>query len=154
MIKVRVLLAALPLGVSAAVFAQSPVISNAWVRAMPPGQSMTAAYLQLHNSGTTALEILGVSSSLASASLHETRVEDGRSSMRAVAALSVPAGESIRMQPGGLHIMLMGLQRTPVEGDTVPVCLRTNRGEACTDATVRRGAPMVHPADNHSQHNH
>jgi len=124
-------------------------VSNAWVRAMPPGQRMTAAYLQLRNPAAAVVSVLGVSSSVAMASLHETRLEGDRSLMRAVGNLDLAPGGIIAMEPGGRHIMLMGLEMTPLEGDIVPICLQMSDGEVCVDAKVQRAAP-----DAHSSHDH
>lgn len=130
--------------------ADVPQVSDAWVRAMPPGQEMTAAYLQLHNPGTSTVSILGVRSDAGMASLHETRVDGGRSTMRPVGSLTIEAGGGVSMAPGGLHIMLMGLKSTPAVGDTVPVCLQTSEGDVCVEAAVTRTAPGAQ--DRHDHH--
>lgn len=114
-------------------------LSHAWVRAMPPGQAMTAAYLQVMNSGAAPVTITGVSAGQGAASLHETRTVEGRSTMRAVATLTLAPGEQLQLQPGGLHVMLMGLERTPAPGEKVSICLITDAGESCIDAPVSRG---------------
>ncbi|WOJ93003.1 copper chaperone PCu(A)C [Congregibacter variabilis] len=149
MIDLRVPLLALFTVVGVNAFAQVPEVSGAWVRAMPPGQHMTAAYLQLRNLTAGTVSITGVHSDVGMASLHETRLEGGRSSMRAVDSLDLAAGEAISMEPGGLHIMLMGLETTPVEGDIVPVCLQTSEGEVCADAQVQRAAPDTQGSHDH-----
>ena len=149
MIDVRVPLIVFISAFSANIAAETLQISNAWVRAMPPGQKMTAAYFQVRNPSASAVSIRGVSSSLGMASLHETRLEGGRSTMQPVDTLTIDAQSTVDLEPGGLHIMLMGLQSTPAEGDTVPVCLQTSEGESCTDALVRRAAP-----GNESKHDH
>ena len=114
---------------------------DSWVRAMPPGRPMTAAYLILRNDGDQTVTVTGVSSPVGEASLHATRVVDGRSRMESVAELPVAPGQDVQLAPGGLHIMLMGMAQTPREGEMVPLCLITDRGEYCGDATVRRGPP-------------
>ena len=149
MIDLRVPVLMLCAGLGASAVAQTPDLSNAWVRAMPPTQRMTAAYLQLSNSGVEAISILGVSSDAGAASLHETRLEDGRSTMRPVESLVIEPGDTIVMAPGAMHIMLMGLQKTPAEGETVPICLQTSGGEVCTQAQVRRAAPDASGGHDH-----
>ncbi|MDP5071764.1 MAG: copper chaperone PCu(A)C [Congregibacter sp.] len=144
MINVRVLALAFFSALSIGALAQAPEISGAWVRAMPPGQPMTAVYLEIHNLSSAELSVLGVTSDAGMASLHETRTEGGQSSMRPVSSLALSAGETLVMEPGGLHIMLMGLKTTPPEGSTVRVCVQTSAGEICTDAPVRHGAPSAH----------
>lgn len=126
-------------------------LSNAWVRAMPPTQRMTAAYLRIRNTGSQIVTIDAVTSPLGEASLHETRTEAGRSRMRPVPALQVPPQGVIDLAPGGLHIMLMGLQRMPAAGSTTRLCLRSDAGLVCTDARVQRDANSATKVK-HGQH--
>ncbi len=128
------------MGLAHAAVAQLEV-SDAWVRAMPPGQRMTAAYLNIENTGTEAVTLTGVSSERGDASLHETRTEDGRSRMRAVDELNLPVSQRLAFRPGGMHIMIMGLEETPREGESLRLCLETSIGETCFPAPVRKGPP-------------
>ncbi|MEO0435779.1 MAG: copper chaperone PCu(A)C [Pseudomonadota bacterium] len=128
------------------------VIEDPWVRAMPPGRAMTAGYLRVENTSAYPVQITGVASSAGNASLHETRMVEGKSSMRPVEDLLIEPGETLALAPGGLHIMLMGLAATPLEGELVPLCLTTSIGEACTQATVRRSAPSTERAADHNHH--
>jgi copper(I)-binding protein len=72
------------------------IISDAWVRATPPGKMMSAGYASIENQSNKAITVFGVSAEAAGhASLHETRIERDRSTMRPVAQLSIQAGERI-----------------------------------------------------------
>lgn len=124
-------------------------LSGAWVRAMPPGQKMTAAYLEIRNDSPEPVTINGATAASGHASLHETRTVEGRSSMRPVDALTLAPGERVQLQPGGLHIMLMGLEHTPQAGEAVPVCVLTQTSTHCIDAPVRRGPPVHDEATGH-----
>jgi copper(I)-binding protein len=74
----------------------------------PPGKTMRAAYLALTNNTGAAIRITRVTSdAFASVSLHETTVEDGVARMRPMPELEIPAGETVRLQRGGKHLMLM-----------------------------------------------
>ena len=54
------------------------------------------------------------------------------------AGYAIPAGESWRLEPGGAHIMLFGLDRTPQVGEAVPLVLTFERaGEMTIEAVVR-----------------
>jgi periplasmic copper chaperone A len=44
--------------------------------------------------------------------------------MRPVEDIEVPPNGSVSLQPGGLHLMFMGLNRPLVAGETIPVTLR------------------------------
>ena len=84
-----------------------PVVQRGWVR-MAPGMPMGAAFALVRNPCATDAAIVGASSpAFADVSLHETRIENGVSRMRAVAKVALPAGGSVELGPGGLHAMLM-----------------------------------------------
>jgi periplasmic copper chaperone A len=105
----------------------------------PITEAQAGGYFVLHNRGEAADTILEVSADWADhGMIHETREEGGRVRMSHVPLLPVPARDSVVLQPGGLHIMLMGLARMPVAGDTVEWSLRMSSG-----ATVRVVAPVV-----------
>lgn len=90
-----------------------PAVSDAWIRAVPPAARMTAGYLSVHNPGAEPLVIVGAESSLFGAiEMHGTVTVDGMARMRQEETVTVPPGESLRFEPGGLHLMLM----EPVNG--------------------------------------
>jgi len=83
-------------------------VSNAWVRATVPGQPVAGAYLDIRAS--SRLTLVGVASPVAQrAEIHEMKEEDGMMKMRAVKAVELPAGTTVSLAPGGLHLMLFGL---------------------------------------------
>jgi copper(I)-binding protein len=82
-------------------------VNEAWVRAMPPGASTTAAYLSIENRSGAPRRITSVTSpQFARAELHETRMDDGVARMRAVDALTLESGERVTLAPGAMHLML------------------------------------------------
>ena len=131
--------------------ADSLALADAWVRALPPTQSMTAGYLKVTNSGDRTVRIVGAGASGAGrAELHENRIEGSAMRMVPVEALALGPGESASFEPGGLHLMLKDLGRMPASGDTIRLCLLADDGErSCTDAAERRDAPM---AGHHHEH--
>jgi len=87
---------------------EGPGFENAWIRAIPPGVKMTAGFGTFQNPGSEALQIESFSSpSFADVSLHRTEIVDGVSKMREVPELSIEAGSSVVLEPGGYHLMLM-----------------------------------------------
>lgn len=105
---VALILALACLAAGAAHAAGQLVVEQAWVRAAPPGAAMLAGYARLSNRGDEAISIESVDSpAFAHASLHETRVENGVSGMRALPALVLAPGASVELAPGGKHVMLM-----------------------------------------------
>lgn len=121
-------------------YAQAPALSvqDAWIRAIP-GSDVAAAYLTLHNSGTQPLFVVGVRSPRAQqAMIHETTVANGQSRMRARERLRVGPGETLRLAPGGLHIMLHMPTRPLAPGEEVPLLLLLEGGATVTvSARVR-----------------
>jgi periplasmic copper chaperone A len=116
--------------VSLAVNAQTPALqaSDAWIRVVP-GSPMAAAYLTLHNAGREPVVVTGVTSPrIASAMIHETQLSNGQSSMRPHPALRIGAGETVRLAPGGLHIMLEQTSRPLAVGEAVVLTLKLQDG--------------------------
>lgn len=115
--------------VHAAPAAAAPlIVSDPWVRATP-GSDVAAVYMTVHNDGRSMLRIVGVRSSLAGhAMIHETRLENGLSVMRPHEPLEVPPGESVRLAPGGLHVMLHMLTHPLAVGEQVPLELLLEGG--------------------------
>ncbi len=125
-------------------------LSDAWVRALPPVQRVTAGYLTVTNNGAAAVTITGGTAELAEAlEIHTTREVNGMMRMEPLQELVVPAGGAIELAPGGTHLMLLGLERMPTPGERVEICLTSVDGaSACTSAEVRQGAPE----DGHHSH--
>lgn len=104
----------------------------------PANPDLAAVRLTIRN-GTDSDDVLvGVSSRVAEASVHRSETDvEGRSTMTAVDRLDVPAGDTVRFQGGGLHVMLRN-PSLPLEiGDTVTVTLMFERGgERSVEAEV------------------
>jgi periplasmic copper chaperone A len=120
--------------------ADGPTVSQAWARATAPGVDVGAAYLTID--GGVADDIL-VSASTARATmvhLHTVEESGGVAKMRAVEGIKVPAGKRVALAPKGTHIMLMGLSKPLVAGESFPLELRFAKAGAL-NATV-----LVRPA--------
>lgn len=108
----------------------APAIRDAWVRPVPPGARMTAGYLSLHNPGPEPLVVVGVESPLfGSIEMHGTVVEDGMARMRHQETVTVAPGETVRFEPGGLHLMLMQAAEEIPAGGTIELSLLLEGGE-------------------------
>jgi periplasmic copper chaperone A len=121
----------------------APVLASPWVRAAPPGASMLAGYAVLRNDCGTPVTVVGVESlDFASASIHETIVEDGISRMREVGPIVVPEHGTLVLEPGARHLMLMQPARALAEGDRARARLVLADGRRVfAQFTVRRDAP-------------
>jgi copper(I)-binding protein len=100
-------------------------IDHPWARPTAPGQSVGGAYLGLRNGGTTPDRLLGGSTATAArVEVHEMRMEGDVMRMREIQAIELPAGKGVKLEPGGLHLMLMGLKAPLKVGDKLPLKLR------------------------------
>lgn len=105
-------------------------MSDAWARATPPGMPMGAIYGVLTNTGDDQLEVTAISTPVArGAEIHQSIEIDGLMRMREVTPFFVPARETVVLQPGGKHIMLMGVQDALREGESFPLQLRLSNGD-------------------------
>ncbi|MBT8066306.1 MAG: copper chaperone PCu(A)C [Gammaproteobacteria bacterium] len=97
---------------------QPPLVASDVVVTRPmPGMKMSAAYLSLANNSDETIRITRVASAeYESVQMHETRMEDGVARMRAIPVLEIAAGETVTLQRGGKHLMLM---RPTGSSDTV-----------------------------------
>lgn len=122
------------------------LVDNAWVRAMPPSQTMTAGYAKLTNTGPAPVTIDGGSSPIATTTeLHTTIKEGDQRRMVPLAPVTIPPGESFLFTPGGPHVMLMGVTAMPGEGSTTTLCFTVVDGEAvCSNAQVQRSMGAGH----------
>jgi copper(I)-binding protein len=88
---------------------QPPLVASDVVVTRPmPGMQMSAAYLSLENNSGETIRITRVASAeYESVQMHETKMEDGVARMRAIPVLEIAAGETVTLQRGGKHLMLM-----------------------------------------------
>src|SRR5262245_49547537 len=94
-----------------------------------PGGDTAAVYLVLQNTGVEPVIVVAIKSSSAThVMIHETRMVGGQSQMRMHDKLVIAPGETMALQPGGLHVMLSGFKRSPLVGQTVPLVLVLSNG--------------------------
>jgi hypothetical protein len=131
------------------------LLAGSYVRAPLPGQSMTSAYLSLYNSLPQAVELVSVRSDASSeAEFHESQLEQGMSRMRTRTSLLLAAGETLHMEPGGLHIMLFGLQKNRLDDGRVSIRVKTQVAEKRTVQFewVLPVHSILHEGGEHSHH--
>jgi copper(I)-binding protein len=84
----------------------------------------SAAYFVLHNRGGEADRLVAARTEVAGVvELHRSAIEDGVMRMRQVEAIEVPASGQMRLEPGGYHLMLIGVKRELRNGDRFPITL-------------------------------
>ena len=103
----------------------SLIVTEVRARATPPAVSVGAIYFSITNTGPKADRLLSVSTPAADkVELHESRTVHGVVEMRAVAAVECPPGATVKSEPGGLHVMLIGLTQPLRAGTEIPVLLQ------------------------------
>ncbi|WP_375308479.1 copper chaperone PCu(A)C [Bradyrhizobium sp. A11] len=157
----NVLLAAFALAISAApsladdVKAGDLVISQAWSRATPGGAKVAGGYLVIENKGTAPDRLVGVSADIAGKSeIHEMAMDNGVMKMRALdKGLVVEAGKTVKLAPGGNHLMLQELKGPLKQGDKVPVTLQFEKAGKVAVSLDVQGVGAQAPGDaGHSGH--
>jgi len=97
-------------------------INDAWARATVPGQKVAGVYLQIRSARDARL-VSVQSEAASSAEIHSMSNEQGVMRMRKLEALTLPAGETVALKPGGNHIMLLDIKQQLKPGEKVPITL-------------------------------
>jgi copper(I)-binding protein len=131
---------ALAAGMGAAHACPGLDVRDAWVREAPPGADVMAAYATLENRGARPLEIDGVGGAdFAAAALHETVLKDGVAHMAHGRPIRLLPQRSVRLEPGGMHIMLFQPRRALKVGDRATLSLQCVASRRSFDFVVKTG---------------
>ena len=104
--------------------AGSVSVTDPYVRAVPPGQKSSAAFMKLRNASDVEHAVVSADSAAAEiVELHTHVKEGGMMKMRQIETITVPAGSETVLKPGGLHVMLINLKQVLKAGDSVSVTL-------------------------------
>lgn len=100
----------------------APQVREAWIRLIPGGMPMQAGFGRIENRCPNPVTVVSASSpAYGSVELHETRIVDGVSKMRAVPELRIASDGAATLKPGGLHLMMMQPHAQLKEGSKVAV---------------------------------
>jgi periplasmic copper chaperone A len=116
-----------------------PTVSDAWVRATAAGADSSAAYLVITNPGPADALVRASSTSADAVTLHQTTTDpSGMTEMGTLDVIGVPAGGTVKLEPGGLHLMIMGLHEPLVAGASVEIDLVfEHAGTVVVQAAIR-----------------
>ena len=95
------------------------------------GSSQIVLELRNHGDGDDAL-IEATTPAALGVEIHLTTIDDGRASMSELDEVELPAGESVRFRPGGLHLMMVVPDETVVIGERFDLTLTFERSEPMT----------------------
>ena len=101
------------------------VITQAWTRATPKGAKIGGGYLTIENKGTAPDRLIGGSADIAgSVQVHEMSMDNGVMKMRPLEnGLAIEPGKTVKLAPGGYHLMMMDLKSPLKKGDKLPITL-------------------------------
>ncbi|MGC3988510.1 MAG: copper chaperone PCu(A)C [Chthoniobacteraceae bacterium] len=108
-------------------------VSQAWVQAVPPVASATAAFFAIENTGKNPLKLTEAATPIAAMvmpMITTTKMVNGQKEMgmEEVKELSIPVGGKLVLEPGGNHLMLMDLKQHPKIGEVVEITLHLEPG--------------------------
>ena len=121
------------------ILAGSLKISAPWVRATPSGASVGGGYMSITNTGTTSDRLVGGSSDLSARfEIHTMSMDNGVMKMRPVTSgVEIKPGQTVQFNPGGYHVMFVGLKKPFEQGQQVPALLQfKNAGKVAVKFTV------------------
>ena len=117
--------------ISTTALAEDPVAVGAlrvidpWARASAGQGKVGGVFMTIVNTGAADDKLVTVATALASsAEVHRTKMENGVMKMRMLmGGLTIPAGGKVELKPMGLHVMMMGLTKKLIEGETLSLTL-------------------------------
>ena len=104
-------------------------ISDAWVRANVPGQSVGAAYMTLKSpQNSTLIYIETPAADIVE--IHSMSMTNNVMKMRKLEELPLKAGKVEKLAPGGFHLMLFDLKKSLKAGDKADftLCFKDKSG--------------------------
>lgn len=110
---------------------QNIIAERVWSRASMGENRPGVAYMELHNTGSGTRTLTGVETGRAAmAQIHQTSTSaSGVSQMAPAGDIDILPGARIALEPGGLHIMLMQLDRPLAEGEYYHLTLIFKNGD-------------------------
>ncbi|MBR0756792.1 copper chaperone PCu(A)C [Bradyrhizobium jicamae] len=132
------------------------VITQAWTRATPNGAKIGGGYVTIENKGTTPDRLVGGAGDIAGkVEIHEMAMDNGVMKMRPIdKGLTIEPGKTVKLAPGGYHLMMFDLKAPLKQGDKVPVTLQFEKaGKVSVTLDVQGvGAQAPGGGDDHSGH--
>ena len=100
-------------------------VHAAFIRGLPPGQTVTAAFMTVRNNGTAAITLIGAQTTIArTVQMHETRTQGSMAGMRQRDSVTIPSHSVVTFAPGALHLMLIDLIRPLHDSERIDMTLK------------------------------
>lgn len=118
-------------------------VTDAWVRVTPPGAEVGVAYLTLKASQNLTLT-KALSNVSKTVEFHNMTMNNGVMQMRQLPNMPLSAGKPVKLEPGGLHLMLIDLKKPLRLGDKVQLELQFSKGKRVVE-TLKLEVPVKAP---------
>ena len=114
-------------------------VEDAWGRTSPAAATNAAFYMGIEGGSEADTLVSASSDACGMTELHISVMTDGVMSMQHLPdGITVPAGETVMLEPGSFHVMCIDRQKDFVAGDTVPLTLEfSGAGTVSVDAEIR-----------------
>ena len=99
------------------------LFDDAWIQNLPPSVPVRAGYMTVSNPDRQSVKIVALrGDGFERIEIHRSVMRDGEMHMEELPELEIGAGESLRFEPGGLHLMMYPLEPTrPGESYTIDI---------------------------------
>ncbi len=149
--KLTLLICTLLISISS--FASEIDISKQLIRATPPHAKSSAAFFTITNNTDKSINLVAVNSDIAEqVQIHNNINKDGMMKMRQVDTIMIKANSSTSLQPGGYHVMFIGLKNSLTEGQSVDLMLYFDNGEQIKVNTPVQKINASHKMSDHKHH--
>lgn len=138
-------------GLCQTAFAADMDVDDVWARATVEGMVMSGAFMDIKNETKSDDALVGATSPVSDRIEIHTHINDkGVMRMREVkGGIPLPKGKETKLQPGGYHVMFMGLKAPLKEGDKFPLTLKFKKAKPQTVEVEVKTAPKNAGHDHH-----
>jgi copper(I)-binding protein len=125
------------------------VITQAWARATPNGAKIGGGYVTIENKGSAPDRLIGGSTEVAAKlEVHEMAMKDGVMKMRPLDdGLTIDPGKTVKLAPGGYHLMMFDLKGPLKQGEAVPITLKFEKAGEVKVSLAVQGIGAQAPAN-------
>lgn len=130
------------------------VITQPWSRATPAGAKVAGGYLTIENKGSAPDRLVtGAGDVAGRIEIHEMAMNNGVMTMRPLdKGLTIEPGKTVKLAPGGYHLMLMDLKSPLKQGEKVPLTLEFEKAGKVTLSLDVQGVGAQAPMDHSGGH--
>ncbi len=134
------------------VLADNVKVENAWIREPAPGQAVVGGFLEITSDKDASL-IQATSPVVGKVELHEMKMQGDIMQMREVKTISLPKAKTVKLEPGGLHLMLYQPRNPLKAGDKIPLTLMVKSGNKVKKIEATAEVRSMHTPAHAPMHN-